>query len=461
MRLLPIPLLFAAFTAVHAETKLASIFTESMVLQQQDQALIWGTDEPGQPIKVTGSWGEDAHATTDDHGKWRLRIATPAAGGPYTLTTEGSSTVAFKDVLIGEVWLCSGQSNMQMALKGYPNEPIIGSQETILHSAKDTIRVFGVHLKDSQTPLDSVNGHWFASNPHNTPNFSATAYFFAKQLQASLDVPIGLIVTSWGGSSAEAWTDAPTLEALGTELEPLQKLNTQQRPSVLYNAMIHPLIGYTIKGAIWYQGESNVSRADKYRELITAMVTAWREQWDQGDFPFYYVQIAPFHYGNLNSAYLRESQLQTMQTLPNSGMAVTLDIGDQYCIHPSEKKTVGDRLANWALGKTYEIPNIETTGPLYESHQLIDGGKVSLQFSNAPMGVSSFGKALTGFAVAGEDRIYHPAQASIGRSVGQVIVWSDQVTNPVAVRYAFENLPEASLFSVSGLPASSFRTDNW
>jgi len=465
MRLLsPILLLLLIVSPTLAETKLASIFTESMVLQQQSEVTIWGTDEPEQIVQVAGGWGETSEVATDDKGKWRLKLKTPQAGGPYSLEVQGSTEVEFNDILIGEVWLCSGQSNMQMTLRGNNNEPINGSQEAILNSTKDNIRVFYVNLKDSQEPLDSVTGQWHVSNPHTAPYFSATAYFFAQKLQASLDVPIGLITTSWGASSAEAWTDKETLEALGIDLSEVTNHKwRQQHPSVLYNGMIHPLVGYTMKGCIWYQGESNKNRAAEYRDLITAMVTSWRAQWGQGDFPFYYVQIAPFWYGpkNSNSAFLREAQLQTMETLKNSGMAVTLDIGDPNNIHPREKKTIGDRLAYWALANDYGIPNIETSGPIYDHHTVTEDGKLKIQFRGAPMGINSFGKELSGFTIASEDRIFHPAKAKIGKSPGELTVWSDKVPHPIAVRYAFENTPEATLFSTSGLPASSFRTDDW
>lgn len=453
--------MLAALSTAQAKTELASIFTESMVLQQQDEAVIWGTDEPGQTVKVSGGWGTSAEVTTDNDGKWRLEIATPAAGGPYKLHVKGSSSVLFEDVLIGEVWLCSGQSNMSMPLKGFNNQPINESQATILDAGNDNIRVFSVQRNDSETPVDSVKGQWLASSPQTAPNFSATAYFFAKKLQASIDVPIGLITTSWGGSSAEAWTDAETLQELGTDLNLLKDANRQQKPSVLFNAMIHPLLGYSIKGAIWYQGESNKDRADQYRDLITAMVTSWREQWAQGNFPFYYVQIAPFWYGETNSAFLREAQLQTMKTLKNSGMAVTLDIGDPHYIHPREKRLIGDRLAYWALSNDYGILNIETSGPIYTRHETVDVSKIQIQFEGAPLGINSFGKELTGFTIAGEDRVFHPAKAKIGRPLNELTVWSEKVPNPVAVRYGFINTPEASLFSTAGLPASSFRTDDW
>ncbi|HAV13647.1 MAG TPA: sialate O-acetylesterase [Opitutae bacterium] len=466
MRPLPLILILitTTVTLAVAETKLASIFTESMVLQQQDHAVIWGTDEPGQQVKITGAWGQAAEATADHDGNWRLSLKTPAAGGPYKLEVQGSSEINFDDVLIGEVWLCAGQSNMQMPVKGFNNQPINGNQEAILAANKDRIRAFTVKRNSSDTALDSVTGQWIPSSSATVGNFSATAYFFAKKLQETIDAPIGLIITSWGGSSAEAWTDVETLERLGISKDAPNGDKAQQRqPTKLYNAMLHPLIGYKLKGSIWYQGESNRNRAHQYRDLVTAMVSSWREQWGQGDFPFYYVQIAPFNYdtSGSNSAYLREAQLQTMQTLKNSGMAVTLDIGDPKFIHPREKKEIGERLAYWALNKDYGIEGIETTGPLYQSHTVDDDGKVLVAFEGTTTGISSFGKPFDGFELAGADKVFHPANVKLSKKANELTVWSKEVPEPVALRYAFENTPNASLFSTYGLPASSFRTDDW
>jgi sialate O-acetylesterase len=455
-------LMFVQYTS--AQTKLATIFSDHMVLQQNHDVAIWGTDKAKEKINIRTSWGVTEKVKTDKNGKWKLRVKTPSAGGPYNLTIEGTEKIDLKDIMIGEVWLCSGQSNMEMPVKGYNNQAINGSQEAILNSSNSNIRMFNVQKSPSITPLTDVSGIWKTASPSTTGDFSAAAYFFGKKLESTLNVPIGLIVTCWGGSSAEAWTDKETLKEFKSIKIPtkINKVRVQQTPLVLYNGMIHPLIGYSIKGAIWYQGESNKERASNYTALMNAMVTSWRNKWEQGDFPFYTTQIAPFNYGNkANSAYLREAQLKTSQTLKNSGMAVTLDIGDAKFIHPREKKTVGDRLAYWALAKDYNIKGIDYSGPIYQSMKIVSEKKIELQFKGSQMGLNSFGKELVGFEIAGEDKIFHPAEAKILRKTNLLEVSSDKVKKPVAVRYAFGNTPEFSLFSASGLPASSFRTDNW
>jgi len=445
----------------YSQTKLASFFSDRMVLQQNKAVSIWGKDKPKTTVEVIGNWGQKSKTKTDKQGNWKLKIQTPAAGGPYTLSVKGNKKIVLKDILIGEVWLCSGQSNMQMPVKGFGNQPINGSQEAILNSKNTNIRMFHTTLNASLTPLDDVKGDWKTASPENTGNFSATAYFFGKQLESILKVPVGLIVTCWGGSSAEAWVDKETLSQYKT-IELPSEINLkrkQQTPTALYNAMLHPFIGYSIKGSIWYQGEANRERADNYNNLMTSLISSWRKQWNQGDFPFYFTQIAPYNYGKTNSAYLREAQLKTSQTLKNTGMVVTLDIGDCNFIHPREKKTVGERLAYWALSKNYNLSGIEYAGPRYTSMKLLNN-KIELKFENAPNGISSFGKEFTAFEIAGEDKVFYPAKAKIKRN-NLVDVSSDKVQKPIAVRYAFKNCVEASLFSTSGLPASSFRTDSW
>ena len=445
----------------YSQTKLASFFSDHMVLQQNTAVSIWGKDKPKTTIKVVGNWGQKAKVKTDKQGNWKLKIQTPTAGGPYTLVIEGNQKILLKDVMIGEVWLCSGQSNMRMPIKGYTNQPINESQETILNSENTNIRMFQTEMNASLTPLEDVKGNWKSASPENVGDFSATAYFFGRKLQSILKVPVGLIVTCWGGSSAEAWMDKETLSQykfieLPSKIDLKRK---QQTPTALYNAMLYPFIGYGIKGAIWYQGEANRERANNYNNLMTSLISSWRTQWNQGDFPFYFAQIAPYNYGKTNSAYLREAQLKTSLTLNNTGMAVTLDIGDCNFIHPKEKKTVGQRLAYWALSKNYDVKGIEYSGPVYTSMKL-QLNKIELKFNNAPNGISSFGKELTNFEIAGKDKVFYPAKAIIKRN-NCLQVSSDKVQQPIAVRYAFKNCVEASLFSTSGLPASSFRTDSW
>lgn len=447
-------------TLTYSQTKLASFFSDHMVLQQNEKVSLWGNDTSKTKIEIQTSWGENVSTKTDKTGNWIVKVQTPKAGGPYTITIKGSDTIKINDVYTGEVWLCSGQSNMEMPVKGFPNQPIIGSQEAILNGNNNLIRVFTVKKKPSLTPLKDVAGDWKIATNETVGDFSATAYFFGNKLQKTIQVPVGLIVTSWGGSRAEAWTDKETLKEFKSVEFPTEiPKKANQTPTLLYNAMIHPLVGYTLKGAIWYQGESNKYSANEYTQLITSMVSSWRAKWNQGDFPFYYVQIAPYNY-SVNSAFLREAQLNTLKSLKNSGMAVTLDIGDAKYIHPREKRMVGERLAYWALAKDYGVKGIEYSGPLFKEMS-VKKNKVNIVFDNVPNGISSFGKEITGFEIAGEDKVFYPAKGKIERAKGTVSLISEQVQKPVAVRYNFKNLANASIFSSAGLPASSFRTDSW
>ncbi|MEQ6120657.1 sialate O-acetylesterase [Reichenbachiella sp. MALMAid0571] len=447
---------------IYAQTSTPSFFSSNMVLQQDEEVAIWGNDDPKASVEVSGSWGETVLVKTNKEGKWKVKLKTPIAGGPYTVTIKGSKTITLENVLIGEVWICSGQSNMEMPLKGYKNQPINGSNEEILYSTNDRIRLFNTERTTSLKPEEDVPGKWLLSEPNSVGEFSATAYFFAKKLENILDVPIGLIETSWGGSTAEAWVDENTIEEFENLNVPneIPEKGVNQSPTLLYNAMINPFVGYNIKGVIWYQGESNRNRSEEYKKLFPAMIGLWREKWQQ-EFPFYFVQIAPYGYnGGVNSAFIRESQLYAMQNVSNTGMAVTMDIGDCDYIHPREKKLVGERLVYWALAKTYNIGGVAYSGPVYKSSEKANDGRMVLTFDYAPNGLSSFGNELTGFQIAGEDKTFFPARARINGNK-TITVWSDAVKNPVSVRYAFDNCTTGSLYNVEGLPASSFRTDNW
>ncbi|WP_169516000.1 sialate O-acetylesterase [Gaetbulibacter saemankumensis] len=425
---------------------------------------IWGKDVPNSRVLITCSWNKSLATNTDKEGNWNVKIATPQAGGPYTLTIEGSQKIVLKNVLIGEVWFCSGQSNMEMPLRGYANQPITGSKEAIANANNKNIRLFNVARKASLTPLNDVSGKWVVTQPQTVKDFSAVSYFFGKTLNDTLNVPIGLICAAWGASKIEAWMDEETIlkfKNIKIEKEiPVAK--PQRSPFFIYNGMIHPLQGFTIRGFIWYQGEGNRPNAKEYASLFPAMINQWRTQWGQGRLPFYFVQIAPF--GKESKipvgALLRESQLKTLQKVPNTGMAVTMDIGDCEMIHPPDKRTVGERLAYWALAKDYNIEGISYSGPLYKKMTKAKNGKVILYFDYSENGLSSFGNSLTGFEVAGFDRVFYPAIAEINND-GTVTVFSKQVKQPIAVRYGFKNCPEGTLFNTNGLPASPFRTDNW
>lgn len=455
---------FASITITLSQTQLPGIFSDQMIMQQQAMVGVWGTDKPNTKVVVKGGWDKEAKATADANGQWKVKLQTPVAGGPFTVTIKGSTQVVLKDVLVGEVWLCSGQSNMQMSVKGNFDEPL-GSNEMLLNSSNNNIRMFTQQRVGSISPIADTKGEWELASPLTTGNFSAAAYFFAKKLQAILGVPIGIIHTSWGSSPVAAWMDRETLSNFKHVAIPdtLPKTGHNITPMLLYNAMLHPYINYTIKGVLWYQGEANRANYSNYQAMFTAMISSWRKQWQQGDFPFYFVQIAPFAYAGGNAAFLREAQMKTMQSVPQTGMAVTMDIGEEKNIHPVHKETVGNRLAYWALTKDYNIKGIAYSGPVYKAMEKTKDGKIKLMFNYAEMGLNSFGKPLNHFEIAGDDKVFYPATATISNQENSrgVTVWSDSVKNPVSVRYGFQNWVVGNLFNGYGLPASSFRTDDW
>ncbi len=447
----------------NAEVKLPAIFGDNMVLQQQTDAAIWGTAKANKTVKVTTSWNKKSYSTkADSEGNWKLTVNTPVAGGPYSLTISDGSTLKLNNVLIGEVWICSGQSNMQMPMNGYFNQPILGSNEAIATSTNQSIRLITVKRNKSLEPLDDFEGEWQECTPGNVANFSATAYFFGRMIQQALGVPVGLIATSWGGTRIEPWMSDKGFEEFDWVNLPDENTKSdfsQQTPTVLFNAMISPIVGYAIKGGLWYQGESNRNEPEHYEKLMPGLIENWRSEWGIGDFPFYYCQIAPFGYGNgVNSAFLREAQLNASTAIDNVGMACLMDIGEEHVIHPADKEATGERLAFIALAKTYGMTGFETSGPVLKD-MTVDGSVAKLTFDHAKHGLTTFGKELVNFKVAGENKRFYPATAVITRN--GITLSSPMVEKPVAVRYAFEDFVVGELFNNEGLPASSFRTDDW
>lgn len=455
--------------SVTAQPKLAALFTDNMVLQQQTKAAIWGWTSPNKTVSISATWTAKTAVKADAAGKWKAWIETPSAGGPYTITISDGKAVTLKNVLVGEVWFCSGQSNMEMPVKGFRGQPITGSNDVILHSSNKNIRVYTVPRSVKLSPQDtSKTSAWKEATPESISNFSATAYFFGKTLHDLLNVPIGLINDSYGGSPIEAFMDAKTLEAF-----PEIKLPTandsatanNRTPTTLYNGMIHPVVGFTVKGFTWYQGESNQERAAQYETLFPTMIKQWRTEWKADSLPFYFAQIAPFNYNSLpnggapyNSAYLRDAQRKAVGKIPYSGMAVLMDIGEEKNIHPAAKKQGGERLALLALAKTYGLKGFGYESPTYDT-LVVSNGIAEVKFKYAENWLTSYGKELAVFELAGKDKIFYPAKAIIYRS--SVMVSSPQVKEPVAVRYAFKDFVVGDLFSTEGLPVSSFRTDNW
>ena len=456
---------------IYAEVKLPAIVSSNMVLQRNTDVVLWGWADKKEKITIETSWlNEPLEIKADKDGNWKVQVATTDSKAPQTIQIKSKdSDILLDNILFGEVWLCSGQSNMQQPLNGYNGQPTFGTLLTTAKARNANLRLFTVDRLGSKTPLNDVEEYtgWEEASPENVLTFSAVAYYFGQQLQEILDVPVGMIHTSWGGSSVQAWISNEMIsqyqEVDLSEVDITK--GTNHIPTALYNAMIHPLIPFSIKGALWYQGESNRNEPEVYKELFPAMVKDWRGRWDIGDFPFYYVQIAPYMYGGNdafdsvdNSAFIREAQLQCLELIPNSGIAITMDIGDDYCIHPPKKKEVADRLLFNALNQTYGFSTIDYAGPKYESMETKDGGLL-LKFSNAETGVFAYDE-LEGFEIAGEDKVFYPAKATISGRMN-VFVESEHVKSPAAVRYAWRNWIEGTLYDTNLLPASSFRTDNW
>jgi sialate O-acetylesterase len=494
---------------LRADVKLPNLISDGMVLQQGMKVNIWGTADPGEHVTVTL---QDQRATSvaDGKGMWQVKLGPLNPGGPFTLTVAGKNIVVLHDVLVGEVWVCSGQSNMEMPVgvtQGGWSSGVLNYQDEIARADYPMLRMFTVRRAVAGKPQTDVQGNWVAAHGQAVSDFSAVGYFFGRDLQRILNVPIGMIHSSWGGTTAEAWTSRGTLESEpefksilddGTKLlsaypkvvqdyeqqlaqwrqesdkaegdgapmptfptMPKDPRSDPARPAGLYNAMVMPLTPYAIRGVIWYQGESNSDRPIQYRKLFPAMIRDWRQSWGEGDFPFLYVQLANWGVHALKYRWpeLREAQSMTL-SLPKTGMAVTIDIGDASNIHPTNKQEVGYRLALAAQGIAYGH-DVIYSGPTYES-MTIEGGKVRLHFQHAYGGLTAKSLSIisvSGFEIAGEDRKFVGADARIEGDT--VVVSSDQVPHPIAVRYAWGMNPRPSIYNRADLPASPFRTDKW
>lgn len=450
-----------------AQVRIASVFTDGMVLQQSSAAPVWGHAKPGTEVIVTGSWdGVECKTTAGKDSVWKVSVRTPAASlEKHTLKiSSGKKSRTFTDVLVGEVWLCTGQSNMEMPMKGFGSQPVEGSTRDIALSSNDFLRCFTVRKTMADTPQDFCTGSWEAAGPNTTSGFTATGYYFARMLQKVLGIPVGIIHSSYGGSTIEAWIPREKLEGR-TDLELYDKVPGKDSkphtlPVFLFNGMLNPVAGYAVKGAIWYQGEANVGRPEQYVELFRIMKESWEEYWDMDKMPIYLCQIAPFRDSErAGNAFLREAQLIISETVPDTGLAVLMDCGEKNCIHPRNKKAAGERLAYIALAKNYGFPELPCTAPVYRETEFRDG-KAIISFDRLGMGFDAYGNQPTGFELAGADRVFHPAEAKIARN-NTIEVSSDEVAEPVAVRYAFKGFITGSLFGANGLPVSSFRSDDW
>jgi len=445
--------------SLQAAIRLPGVLGSNMVLQQQSTTKLWGWAGPSEKIKITTSWdGKTIETSADGNAGWQVNIQTPKAGGPYTITFQGQNKIVLENILIGEVWVCSGQSNMEWNY----NSGIKSIKDEFAELSKLNIRFFNIPKTTSKTPQDNVEGSWAACDSNTIKAFSAVGYYFGKNLNRDLNVPIGLINSNWGGTPAEVWTPADLVENNTTLKEAATKNNPTVwwpvAPGYAYNAMIAPLVNYSIAGTIWYQGESNREAPLSYTELMNTMIGAWRKAWNK-DFPFYYVQIAPYKYDKYNTgALVREAQTKTLST-KNTGMVVISDlVSDTLNIHPTNKKDVGLRLANLALVETYGIKKEAYMSPLFKSFT-ISGDNAVIDFDHAEAGLMVKGKLSKEIFIAGADKVFYPATVKIKEN--KIFVSSKQVKVPAAVRYQFSNAGIGNLFSKTGLPVAPFRTDNW
>lgn len=458
MRFLILTLILSIQFTLQAKIVLPAILGDHMVLQQQSQVKLWGWCDAAEEITIKPSWSGQTYQTTGSgSAKWEVSIPTPKAGGPYTIYIKGQNELTIDDVLIGEVWICSGQSNMEWSA----NSGIDGQEEEVAKANYQQIRFFQVPRATAEYPQEDLrSGSWVVCTPETMRSFSAVGYFFGRTVHENIKQPVGLINASWGGTPVEVWTTPSTILQdaefkQAKDLIPASKW-WPHRPGETYHAMIHPLVKFSIAGALWYQGESNTANASSYARMFPAMIQDWRRDWGY-DFPFYYVQIAPYQYGTpMVGALVREAQLKSLAT-PKTGMVVVSDIGDIYDIHPRNKTDVGKRLAWWTLNNTYNQRQISFSGPLYDRME-VSGNQIRIYFnySDGLMMQENPGRELL---ISGPDGDFREAKYKIENNV--LVVYHPDIPNPQAVRYAFSNTGSGPLFNKHKLPASSFRTDQW
>jgi sialate O-acetylesterase len=500
--------LWVAAATAHAAVKLPAIISDNMVIQSGMKVSIWGTADPSEGVTVALD-GNQATAIAGPDGQWKVELGPLPPGGPFEMTVTGRNTTVIHNMLVGQVWVCSGQSNMQFNV-GPKNDGwetgVYHYKEEIAAAHYPMIRMFTVEHTVAGRPQKALEGKWEIASPATVANFSAVGYFFGLNLFKAMHQPIGLIHSSWGGTPAESWTRLPTLQSdpafqsimdgwqqedakfpaeltnFQTEFHHWEQASKQAetegkpvseppkipydprrnpwRPSGLFNAMIAPLTPYRIEGVIWYQGESNADRPTQYRKLFPDMIRDWRQAWGEGDLPFLFVQLASYQDVLPPWSYplLREAQLMTL-SLPKTAMVVTTDIGDPSSIHPRNKQEVGRRLALAARAVAYG-QKVIYSGPLYSSIG-VEGGKIRVRFTHLGGGLTApgSGSSVKGFEIAGTDHKFYGAEATIEGST--VVVQSDRVARPLAVRYGWQNYPVCNLYNEAGLPASPFRTDDW
>lgn len=457
---------FLSVLNIQGAIKMPAIFCDNMVLQQDTEVAIWGWANKNTTVKITTSWNNAKYSTrSNQDGYWKLKVKTPRASfTPYTINISDGQNITLKNILIGEVWICSGQSNMEMPMKGYQTQPTENSSEDILYSTNDGVRLFTVGRASTVHPREDCVGQWDMADMNTVANFSATAYYYGRLINRIMNVPVGLIHASWGGASIQTWMPENALKNIPEKVIPRHESEIKIKnhdATLLFNGMLNPLVGYGIKGFIWYQGESNRNEPDLYIKMFKEMVQEWRRIWNVGEFPVYYAQIAGFIYPDgINSALFREAQAKCLDVVSNVGMAVTLDSNSPNCIHPPQKRQVGERLALLALNKTYGYKDIPCESPKIVNVK--KEGRMFILTTNVPdkTGLTTYDKDITTFFLAGENKIFYPAKSAVFGN--KIYLFSPRIPDPVTVRYCFDNTSVSGIFSLEGnLPLSSFRLDNW
>ncbi len=461
-----------AFIA-QAKVTLPNVLATNAVLQQNENVTLWGKGEPNAKLTVRPSWTKQKYMTQiSAEGDWSVDVETISAGGPYSISFNDGEELVIENILLGEVWLCFGQSNMRMVMTGNGGQPVEDLMNTILQAdSMLPVRYFRSEYQSSFEPMEQIPGKWGVNSSKNVRTFGATGYFFAKYLQSILKVPVGVVEIAWGGSRIESWMSADMMKKFDPEFKPLadtgEKLKTPNHVATqLFNGLLAPIKNLRFEGALWYQGEANIGNGDEYPALFKIFVESLRaDHFDNGKFPFYYAQLAPYE---KSSPYMRETMANMIDDVERTGMIVLSDVGEDLCIHPRQKKAVGERFAFWALGENYGY-NVGYRAPEYNSMRQVAANnlypkRVALSFKHAPLGLCLGDPEATrsyNFEVAGEDRVFYPATARIGWGKDHIEVWCEEVENIVAVRYGFKNYFKGDVYNSFGIPISSFRTDDW
>ena len=459
------------------EFRLAHIFSDHMVLQRETQAPVWGWGTPGRTVSILASWnGKTVSTQVAADGKWRVNLETGAAGGPYAVTVwSGKDRVQLQDVLIGEVWVCSGQSNMEMPIGGFGFQQVEGAREAILKAATyaGRVRVFDIRTPKCPEPISDVEATWTRASAGVCAHTSAVAWFFATALTENLDVPVGIVVNPWGGSRIEPWMTREAIDAAGITAEERAAIDSieekpdrwPETPELIWNGRMAPIAGYAAKGFLWYQGCSNIGQ-NCYDKLQASMVKLWREAWDCGEMPFIFALLAPYEHGDADGRWrphFVETQLSSLKLIPSSYAVCTETIGDKVTVHPAQKKEVGDMMALRALQSVYgQNLNFDIELPELKAVEYLEDGRVKVTLTHVWSNLQSISaRGIKGFELSGEDREFHLADAEVDWDGQTVFVQCDAVPKPVAVRYAFRNWMGADMQTSLGIPVPPFRSDDW